>query len=78
MSGLDCNPGRYSFSQLKANQFRSEEDYAAEVRQTTLSEFFTLLEQEDPVTNNCNFLDLPLPFHQAEDPIVKWVSMSHL
>ena len=50
----------------------------AEVCQTTLSDFFALLELGDPIVDNCNFLDLPLPFHQAEDPIVKWVSTSHL
>lgn len=58
---------------LIANQLR-QGDYFSHMQQSTLADFFTLLSQGDPKSDNVNFLDIPLPFHRIEDTLVKSVS----
>lgn len=59
---------------LTGNQSREDSDYLFEMRQATLSDFFHDVKQGKPGTGNVNFLSIPLPFHQAEDNIVKSVA----
>jgi hypothetical protein len=41
------------------------------MRETTLTEFFNLYKENSLLVDKVNILDLPLPFHMAEDPVVK-------